>query len=151
MLLVQQAPRAGAHHSVGGGAVRLLEVFDRGFDGVVEQVGIAGSAVRRVRRKLEPLAQQRDLLILHALLENGTVGNLDESSRSRLAASELDQLLAQRLELRLIGLEAAQIGGGLGADGDRFQHLERRGQRESRIEVVRQPRRVDPAAARVAA
>ena len=50
-----------------------------------------------------------------------------------LAASELDQLLPQGFELRLVGLEAPQIGGRVGPDGDRFEHLGRIGQGERGI------------------
>ena len=60
------------------------------------------------------------------------------------------ELLPERLELRLVGLEAPQIGGGIGADGDRFDHLGRVGQSEARVEIGAQALRIDAAAACIA-
>ena len=80
-------------------------------------------------RNLEPLPEQHHLLVDHAVFEHGSVGDrhhvgLGCDRLGRLAAAaRLEQLLAQRFELRLIGLEAPEIGGGVGADGDRSQHL----------------------------
>ena len=105
----------------------------------------------RAGGNVEPLSQQRDLLVLDAEFEHRS-GRNDHHVGLRLldlAASELEQLLPERLELRLVGLEAPEIGSGVGADGDRFQHLRRIGKRKRRIEILAQPQRLDAAAARV--
>jgi len=99
----------------------------------------------------EPLPQERDLLMLHAEFEHGAVRNRDHGGLGffDLAASELDQLLPQSLELGLVGLEAAQIGCGVGADGNRFEHLGRIGQREARIEILAESQRLEAPAPRI--
>ena len=54
------------------------------------------------------------MLVLDAEHERGTVWNLDRVFRRLgLAAAELEQFLSQSLELRMIGLEASEIGGGI--------------------------------------
>ena len=58
--------------------------------------------------------------------------------------------MPKNLELRLIGLEASQIGGRVGANGDRLDHLGRIGQRQIGVEIGRQPRRLEPTAPRIA-
>jgi len=107
----------------------------------------------RVRsgRHVEPLSEQRDLCILDAEFQHRS-GRNDHHAwlrLLRLAASELKQLLAERLELRLVGLEAPEIGSGVGTDGDRFQDLRRIGERKCRIEILAQPERLDATAARI--
>ena len=105
--------------------MRKLELARSVFHLRIEahRVGIVG-------RQVEPLSQQRHLLIHHAELEQGTVRD-DVGGLRRgvhLAASKLDQLFPERLELRLVRLEAPQIGGRVRADGDQFDHLGRIGQ-----------------------
>jgi hypothetical protein len=67
-----------------------------------------------------------------------------------IAAARGDQRLAQGLELRLIWLEAAQVDGGIRADGHRLHHLQRIGQRQRRIEIATDLAPIEPSAPRVA-
>ena len=61
------------------------------------------------------LLQQRDLLVLDAEFQHGSCGDDDHAGLRLfdLAAAELEQLLPKRLELRLVGLEAPEIGSGV--------------------------------------
>ena len=60
------------------------------------------------------------------------------------------QRLAQSLELRLVWLEAAQVHGGVRADGHQLHHLQRIGQRQRRIEIATDLAPIEPFAPRVA-
>ena len=142
---IEQAPRAGADHAVGQRAVGALELFHRFEHRLVEPVRV------RAGGHVEPLPEQRDLLVVDAEFQqrSGRDGHHAGLRLLGLAASELEQLLPQRLELRLIRLEAPEIGAGVGADGDRLQHFRRIGQREARIEILADTQGIDAAAARV--
>ena len=78
-------------------------------------------------RNVEAGTHQSHLRILDAELEQRPVGDNDDiglfGGFGLLAAARLDQELAQRFELRAVGLEAAQISGRVRAKGERAQHL----------------------------
>ena len=145
LALIEQPPCARADGAVGGHAAGRLERADRLAHGLVVFVFV------RAGRKVEPLPQKRDLLVFHAEFEDRTGGNDDDVFLDLfdLAASELDQLLPQGLELRLVRLEAPQIAGRVGTDGDRFEHLRRIGQGKRGIEILADAHRLDASAAGV--
>ena len=59
---------------------------------------------------VELLPEQGHLLMLDAELENGSLGDLDDRlGVISLSATELDQLLPQSFELRLVRMETPQI------------------------------------------
>ena len=150
LLAVEHAPRSVAHQTVGRRAVLELE-SPHGLEHVlVEQLLVGAGFCRDV----EPLPEEDDLLVLDAELEHGAVGDDDHIGLGRFgrlaAAARLEQLLAQRLELGLVGLEAPQISRRVRANGDRAEHLRWIGQGESRVEVFAQALRIETAAARVA-
>ncbi len=145
---IEHAPRARTNHAVGRGVVLGLELL-HGLEHVsVIKVGILS------RRNFEACPEKRNLRVLDAELEQRTCGDLDFRLflfRLLVAAAKLDQLLAQELELRLVGLEAAQIGCRVGAERDRLDHLQRIGKGARRVEILRNALRIEPAAAGIVA
>ena len=126
-------------------AAGFLEVLNGGVHRSVEYRLLAAILDRNV----ETLAEKRHLLIVDAELERRAVRDAHHV-RVGIAAAGCDQSLAQGLELRLVGLEAPQIGRRVGAEGDRFDHFHGIGQHELRIEVRAHALRRDAAAAGVA-
>ena len=91
------------------GAMRGLELAHRLEHGLVV-LRLVGAGWN-----VEAFSQQRDLLVLRAEFEHGSFGDDDHVGLRLfdLAATELEQLLPKRLELRLVGLEAPEIGSGV--------------------------------------
>ena len=109
LLAIEHAPRAGSNQAVRPVAALFLEAPHRLLDIAVEH-SLLGSVGRR---HLEPLPQQRHLLMLDAKLEHRPIRDPDDAVVLDMAAARRDQRLAQGLKLRLVRLEAPQIGGGL--------------------------------------
>ena len=110
--------------------MRGLELAHRLEHGFVE-LRLVGAGLN-----VEALSQQRDLLVLHAEFEHRPFGDDDHVGLRLfdLAAAELEQLLPERFELRLVWLEAPKIGGGIGADGNKFSTSDGLGSANRRIE-----------------
>ncbi len=120
----------------------------------LEVVGVLGAA-RHLQA--QPLAQQCDVRMLAADLEVGPVRQahtgrvrLHRLRRSQVSAAGLQQSLAQLLELRVPGIEVAQIVAGRLAGGHGLQHDLWIAERQLDVDVLADLRRVQATAARVA-
>ena len=108
--LVEQPPRAGADHAVRQHAMRLLEVLHGRVHRGVEHRLLAAV----LERDVETLAEQSHLLMLDAELEQRAVGMMTHGCAGcRACRRGARSALREGLELRLVGLEAPQIGGGV--------------------------------------
>src|SRR5262249_1834065 len=111
VLLIEQPPSPAAHRSIRQHAVGFLEALHGRMQGRVEQRVLAVA-----RAHLQTLAKQRNLLMINAKLERRSIRDLDDVLVNATAGG--NESLTQRLELGLVGLEAAQIRSGVGAESN---------------------------------
>ena len=148
---VEHLPRAVADDAVGTQALGGLKLLHRRLQRVVVDV----LHHRIGRRHFQPLAQQGDLRIGAARLENAAHRQLHAERRIfrrrdlflHFAAAQLDQHLAQRFELLMLGMQRGQVRFGLLGRSDVGEHGLRRHQRRLLIHELRDVGRIDAAAA----
>ncbi len=136
--VVERGARAGADDAVGPHALLRLEILDRLRQALRrrESRRPAPPACACRQRHVEPLPEQvRTLCVLLARHELRSRRHLDDLVRRGSRFQPLEIFLAQLLELRMLGMQAAQVGVRLGRGGDLLEHRLRIAELRQAIEI----------------
>jgi hypothetical protein len=120
--VVASRTRGVADDAVGPHAVLLLEGHDSGLQPVIVEGLVGGLAGGGRQPHLQALAQQGDLRVELPGRDAAAIGDTD-NARCRGPGAQLEILLAQLLELRMLRVQAAQVGVGLAGCRDLLDHI----------------------------